>query len=133
MIWRLPVANAGLLTAARSVAARSVAVRAIIAGCMITGSAAAVPGVLLANTALASATAAASAGTPLYAFNSGLALTVSVRPRSGAWVRVEPYRGSAGQRWVVGKYQTLRPAADQNLCLNVPGGRYRGAKLQLRT
>jgi hypothetical protein len=79
------------------------------------------------------ASAAATIGAPLYAFNSGMALTVSAKPRAGATVRIETYRGSAGQRWVFGKHQTVRPAADLNLCLNVPGGRYRGAELQLGT
>ncbi len=42
--------------------------------------------------------------------------------------------GTAGQRWIFGRHQTLRPAANPKLCLNVPGARYRsGAKLQLWT
>jgi Ricin-type beta-trefoil lectin domain len=76
--------------------------------------------------------ATASVGQPLYAFNTGLVLTVSAKPGRGAAVRVAADTGSGGQRWVAGRNQTLRPAADQSLCLNVPDGRYRsGAKLQL--
>ena len=80
------------------------------------------------------AASAASAGQPLYAFNTGLVLAVGARPGRGAAVRIAADTGSAGQRWVFGRHQTLRPAADQSLCLNVPGGRYRrGARLQLWT
>ena len=82
---------------------------------------------------LARATAAV-AGQPLYAFNTGLVLAVSAHPGRGAAVRIAADTGSAGQRWVFGRHQTLRPAANQSLCLNVPGGRYRrGARLQLWT
>jgi hypothetical protein len=85
-----------------------------------------------AATALASATA--TAGRPLYAFNTGLVLAVSARPGRGAVVRVAADTGSGGQRWVFGRHQTLRPAANRSLCLNVPGGRYRGGvRLQLWT
>jgi hypothetical protein len=80
------------------------------------------------------AAATASAGRPLYAFNTGLVLTVSARPSRGAAVRIAADTSSAGQRWVFGGHQTLRPAANQSLCLNVPGGRYRhGARLELWT
>jgi Ricin-type beta-trefoil lectin domain len=97
---------------------------------------------VLAGSLPATATAAAtsraattaSAGQPLYAFNTGLVLTVGARPSRGAAVRIAADTGSAGQRWVFGRHQTLRPAADRSLCLNVPGGRYRrGARLQLWT
>jgi hypothetical protein len=78
--------------------------------------------------------AAAQAGAPLYAFNTGLVLTVSAKPGRGASVRVTANSGTAGQRWISGRDQTLRPTANQKLCLNVPGAMYRaGAKLQLWT
>jgi hypothetical protein len=73
-------------------------------------------------------------GEALYAFNTGLVLTVSAKPARGAAVRVAANAGTAGQRWIFGAHQTLRPAANQKLCLNVPSARYRsGAKLQLWT
>jgi hypothetical protein len=112
-------------------------VRGRIALSLLAVSAAVLAGSLpAAATAAATARAAAmaSAGQPLYAFNTGLVLTVSARPGRGAAVRVAADTGSAGQRWVFGRHQTLRPAANQNLCLNVSGGRYRrGARLQLWT
>lgn len=77
--------------------------------------------------------AAATAGQPVYAFNTGLVLTVSSTPARGATVRVRANKGTTGQKWVVSG-QTLRPAADQKLCLNVPSAKFRaGAKLQLWT
>jgi hypothetical protein len=92
------------------------------------------PAATAARAAGTARAATTSAGQPLYAFNTGLVLTVSARPGRGAAVRVAADASSAGQRWVSGRHQTLRPAASQKLCLNVPGGRYRsGAKLQLWT
>ena len=81
----------------------------------------------------ARAATASTAGVPLYAFNTGLVFSVRGKVARGAEVRVSPDSGAASQRWVtVG--QTLRPAADQHLCLNVPGARYSGGvKLQLWT
>jgi len=77
--------------------------------------------------------AAASTGAPVYAFNTGLVLTVSAKPSRGTLVRVRANSGAGGQQWVtVGS--TLRPAADKQLCLNVPDARYRsGARLQVWT
>ena len=76
--------------------------------------------------------ATAAAGEQLYAFNTGLVLSVVAHPAKGAAVRVEASSGTAGQRWIFGAHQTLRPAANQALCLNVPDGKYRsGVKLQL--
>lgn len=81
--------------------------------------------------ALASAEAAV-AGEPLYAFNSGLVLTVSASPARGDAVRIETDSGTGGQRWVLSADQTVRPAGNRRLCLDVPGGSYRaGVKLQL--
>ena len=105
---------------------------AVVAGSLPAIATVAAPNSQAAATAPASATA--SAGRPLYAFNTGLVLTVSARPGRGASVRVGAYTGSGGQRWVFGRHQTLRPAANESLCLNVPRGRYRGGvRLQLWT
>jgi Ricin-type beta-trefoil lectin domain len=104
---------------------------AVATATLLTGS---LPAAAAPSLAAGPATAAAAAGAPLYAFNTGLVLTVSARAARGASVRVAANSGTAGQRWIFGRHQTLRPAANQELCLNVPGARYRGgAKLQLWT
>lgn len=93
----------------------------------------ALPAVAAASTP-ATAAATAVTGEPLYSFNTGLVLTVSTKPGRGSSVRLAANSGGAGQRWVFGRHQTVRPAANQKLCLNVPGARYRGGeKLQLWT
>jgi hypothetical protein len=80
------------------------------------------------------ARAATAADRPVYAFNTGLALTVPAKPDRGSAVRVRPYTGRGGQRWVTGSHQSLRPSDDKRLCLNVAGDKYRsGAELQLWT
>lgn len=123
MRWRVALS---LFAASAAVLAGSLPATATAAA---TGSAAAA-----ARAAGTGRAPAASAGLPLYAFNTGLVLTVSARPGRGAAVRVAADAGSGGQRWVFGRHQTLRPAANHSLCLNVPGGRYRGgARLQLWT
>ncbi len=103
---------------------------------LLISSAAVVASALVAAPASAApakaANAAATVGVPLFAFDTGMVLTVPAHPVSGVPVRVAASKSAAGQSWVFGGHQTLRPAADQNLCLNVPGGaRYRRGKLQL--
>jgi hypothetical protein len=74
---------------------------------------------------------AATAGQPVYAFNSGLVLTVGAKPARGAAVKIAANKDTAGQLWLVSQ-GTVRPAADQKLCLNVPDANFRaGVKLQL--
>lgn len=112
MRWRIVVSSFAICAAAAAASLPAAATAAVSAGSAAT----------------------ATAGQPFYAFNTGLVLTVSARPGRGAAVRVAADTGSAGQRWVFGRRQTLRPAANHSLCLNVPGGRFRnGAKLQLWT
>jgi hypothetical protein len=62
---------------------------------------------------------------PLYAFNSGLVLTVGNQARAGAAVRIEPDSRRSGQRWVFASHDTIKPASSGRLCLAVPGTRYR--------
>lgn len=95
----------------------------------------------LAASASASASAQASAATdgatavtarPLYAFNTGLVLSVVQKAGRGAAVRVESYGGKSGQRWVFGSHGTIRPDENEKLCLNVI--KYRsGSPLELWT
>lgn len=67
----------------------------------------------------------APSAVPLYAFNSGLVLTVGNQARAGAAVRIEANSGRSGQRWVFASHGTIRPASNSHLCLAVPGTRYR--------
>lgn len=76
---------------------------------------------------------AASPAAPLYAFNSGLVLTVGNRARPGAAVRIEANGGRSGQRWVFASHGMIKPASNRHLCLAVPGTRYRtGTALVVR-
>jgi hypothetical protein len=95
---------------------------------------------LLAGSLAASASAAtgaavvpaASAGKTLYAFNTGLALTVYQKAGRRTPVRVETNQSHSGQRWVFGSHGTIRPAVDEKLCLDVT--KYKsGAPLELWT
>ncbi|HEY2640975.1 MAG TPA: ricin-type beta-trefoil lectin domain protein [Streptosporangiaceae bacterium] len=70
---------------------------------------------------------ATTIGAPIWAFNSGQVLTVAQKAGRGAKVRVEPNAGRNGQRWVFGAHGTIRPAENQQLCLNVPRYRVRHA------
>jgi hypothetical protein len=68
---------------------------------------------------------AVSSAVPLYAFNSGLVLTVSNQAKPGAAVRIAADTGRSGQRWVFASHGTIKPASNGHLCLAVPGTRYR--------
>jgi hypothetical protein len=102
-------------------------------GCLLASS---LPAVAAGNAALAHdvarqlGAAPTTSGVPIWAFNSGLVLTVAQNAGRGAKVRVEPNAGRSGQHWVFGAHGTMRPAENQHLCLNVP--KYRsGTPLQL--
>jgi hypothetical protein len=84
-------------------------------------------GSLIATAAPAPASASVSAlpsAVPLFAFNSGLVLTVANRARPGTAVRIEADSGRSGQRWVFASHETVRPASNSRLCLTVAGARY---------
>ncbi len=63
--------------------------------------------------------AAVVVGKPIYAFDTGLVLTVGQKARRGTPVRVNAYSGQSGQRWVHGSHGSIRPALNQKLCLNL--------------
>jgi len=65
-----------------------------------------------------------AASETLYAFNSGLVLSVTQHAGVGAAVRVAPPAGRTGQRWVFGSHNSVRPVSNSGLCLTVV--RYRG-------
>jgi Ricin-type beta-trefoil lectin domain len=72
-----------------------------------------------------SAVAATAAAKTLYAFNSGLAMSVGTTRRPGAAVRIRAAAPARGRRWLIRADGTIRPAYDARLCLNVPHARYR--------
>jgi hypothetical protein len=102
---------------------------------MLAGTASLLAGSLAASATAATGTAeapAASAGKTLYAFNTGLVLTVYQKAGRGTPVRVEASQGRSGQRWVFGRRGSIRPAVNEKLCLNVT--KYKsGAPLELWT
>ncbi len=73
----------------------------------------------------------AAAGEPLYAFNTGLVLSISQHAGRGAPVRVAKDSDGAGQRWIFAGHSTIRPAANQKLCLNMASSRRSGYRLDM--
>jgi hypothetical protein len=63
--------------------------------------------------------AAATVGKPIYAFNSGLVLSVAQKAGKGTPVRVGAYASRSGQRWVFGRHGEISPANDLKVCLSV--------------
>ncbi len=76
---------------------------------------------------------AAAAGQPLYAFNTGLVLTVGQAARRGASVRVETAAGRTGQSWVLTRGGALSPASNRALCLQLVTPRRGPAKVRMWT
>jgi hypothetical protein len=113
--------------------AREDAVRRRVLFCVVSAAASLIAISLPAAAAASRAAHGGVVAEPLYAFNTGRALTAPPGAKRGTLVRVRPYANSPGQQWTVA-HGHVSPASAARLCLDVPGARYKaGTRLRLWT